>query len=310
MSFCSNCGNKLKEGDVFCGSCGARCDGANGGAQQAAVQQNYQQPAAPVSSVNTEAFSRHAKQMLDIVVGMLIKPASTMKNLVHTVDQTTTLILGAILAIIQGIFSLWTLGQFVSMIDKFIVKFATSMGTLMGALGGGSKSLDASDLLGITNGISQFRKLIKIPYGAAFFHGIVLYLIVAGLIFLGIFLAGKLIAKANVDALKVLKIAVFATIPVIAAEFLKILLSYISSYLGIFVLLIGILISITAIIVSIKEIMEIDDDKLVFVMSVIFAIIIAFSLFAIWTFVVADAKSIQKSIVDSAMKGLNNLLKQ
>lgn len=299
MSFCSNCGTKLQEGDVFCGGCGARFDSANANTAQG----NQQTSAAP--SINTEAVSKHSKQTMDIVLGMLTKPASTIKNLIQIADKNTTLVVGAVLTLIQGLFSLWTLNQFVSMLDKKLITLTKSMGSIMGVLGGGSGSLDASDVAEITKEFAQFKKLIKIPYGNAFFHGIILYLIVAGLLFLGVYLVGKLIVKVDVDPLKAAKLAVFSTIPVLGSELINILVGYINSSLGMFVLLIGIFVSLGVVLVGIKEIFEIQDDNLVFAIAVVFAIVIACSLLAIWKFVLSDITSIKNSVLKDVSKLLN-----
>lgn len=302
MAFCSECGTKLQEGDIFCASCGARIQGGNTGSEPGTQPQGFQQSAAALSSINTEAISRHSRQTLDVILGMLIRPMSTIKNLLHTLDQKSTLIIGAVLALFQGIFSLWKLGQVISSMDKMLISLMKSMSSVMGMVEGGSSGLNPSDFAEITAGYGQLRKIISVPYGKAFLHGIILYLIVAGLAFLGIYVASKLSSKANVNVLNIGKLAILSTIPALGGEVISIIFSYIYSPLGMFVLLAGILVSFAVLIMNIKEVVEIEDDKLVFAASIVLSILVVCSLFAIYKFVLSDIKSIENSIVENAAK--------
>jgi hypothetical protein len=303
MAFCSKCGSEILEGVDFCGNCGARLAEENIDLQQNIQHTISQKPLLTVPSINTNNISNHLKENLAITWNMLIKPVSTIKNLVHTLDQKSTVILAVIFALIQGILSLWKLQSIISSFDKtiasFVTKLSASMGSIMGqSLGGSLNPSSSGDLLGLTKVYNGVKQLIKIPYGKAFLHGIILYLIVVGILFLGIFIAAKLLSKTPANTLNIGKVTILATIPAIGGEFLNIIFSYFSSSLGIFVLLLGLLVSFTTLIMNIKEAVNIEDDKIVYVLSLIFSIVIVCSLFAVWKFILSDVNSIKNSIMN------------
>lgn len=100
------------------------------------------------------------------------------------------------------------------------------------------------------------------------------------------------------------KSGVMSTIPFLGGQVLSIIFFYFSSILGMLILLAGILVSIAVLIMNIKEVVEIEDDKLVFAASIVITILIACSLFAVWRFLLADANSIKNSIMENAEKYL------
>lgn len=310
MSFCSKCGSEILDGVVFCGNCGAKQYGEN-----TYPQENIQYPTSPppslaVLSINTQDISHHLKETLAIIWNMFIKPVSTIKNLVQTLDQKSTIIVAVLFALIQGLLSLWKLQSIISTFDKTIANFSTKLSTSVGSimnpiLGGSLDSSGNGDITGIITFWNQVKQLMKIPYDKVFLHGIILYLIVVGILFLGIFVTAKLLSKAPVNTLNIGKVVILAIIPAIGGEFLSIIFSYFSSSLGILVLLLGILVSFTTLIMNIKEAVEVEDDKLVYALAVVFLIVLACSLFSIWKFILSDINSIKNSL----MNELGNVLK-
>lgn len=306
MLFCSKCGSELLDGSVFCGNCGARQQEVNIDSQQ-----SIQSPIVlAIPSINAKDINNHLKQILTIIWNMVIKPVSTIKNLVNTLDQKSTIIVAVLFALIQGILSVWKLQSMISAVEEIIANFGTKLSTSMGSimsplLGNNYNSLINGDSLGITTAYNQAKQLIKIPYGKVFLQGVILYLIIVGILFLGIFIAAKLLSKAPANTLNIGKVVILAIIPAIGGEFLSIIFSYFSASLGIIVLLLGIFASFTTLIMNIKEAVEIEDDKLVYVLSVIFLIVIAGSLFAIYKFIIIDINSIKNSM----MNQLGNVLK-
>jgi len=288
MSFCQKCGNKLQDGDTFCGDCGARLEGANNSSQQ-----NTQQQYVVMPSINTGAVSKHSKQTLAIILNMIVKPVSTIKDLMHNIDQKSTLILGIVLVLIQGFFSLWKLHQFMGTLDANLIKLASVMSNTINSISGGLDVFSASDFLGISGNYDNASQFIKLPSRNAFLHGIILYLVVVGVMFLGIFVAAKLLSKAYVNSSNIIKLVILATIPALCGELLSILLAYFSFSLGVFTLLMGIIASFTVLIMNIKEAVEIEDDKLAYAVAVVFSIVIACTLFAICRFVLSDINSIK-----------------
>lgn len=306
MLFCSKCGSEILDGSVFCGNCGAKQQDGNIDSQP-----NIKDPIVlAVPSINSKDINNYLKQTIAIIWNMSIKPVSTIKSLVNTLDQKSTIIVAVLFALIQGILSSWRLKSIISAFDEIIANFATNLSSSMGSimspiLGADLNSFNNGDLTGITNGYNQAKQLISIPYDKVFLHGIILYLIVVGILFLGIFVTAKLLSKAPVNTLNIGKVVILAIIPAICGEFLSIIFSYFSSSLGIFVLLLGILTSFTTLIMNIKEAVEVEDDKLVYALAVLFIIVMGCSLFAIWKFILSDINSIKNSV----MNELGNVIK-
>jgi len=298
MSFCQKCGVKLQEGDTFCGDCGARLEGANSNSKQTSGQ-NPQQQYVAMPSINTEAMSKHSKQTLAIILNMIVKPVSTVKDLIKNIDQKSTIILGIVLVLIQGLFSMWKLQQFIDTLDTNLIKLATVMSDTINSISGGLNIFSAGDLLGSSDSYDSARQLIKIPFSNAFLHGIILYIVVVGVMFLGIFVAAKLFSKVYVNSLNIIKLVILATIPSLCGELLSLLLAYFSASLGAVVLLMGIIASFAIIIMNIKEAVDIDDDKITYSLAVIFSIVILCALFAIYKFVLSDVRTIRELLINS-----------
>jgi uncharacterized Zn finger protein (UPF0148 family) len=299
MSFCPNCGIKLQDGDTFCGDCGTRIEGVNNNSQQNTQNPNTQRPSVVVvvPSINTEAVSKHSKQTLAIILNMFTKPMSTIKDLVHALDQKSTIILGVVLALIHGVFSFWKLDQSMAMLGKTLVSLASSMGDVMNSvIGGNLGSLSSSDLFNITGGYNEIKEVLKVPFFNAFLHGVILYAVMIGVLFLGIFVTSKLLSKAKINELSVAKLVILATIPFLGGELSNILFSYLNFSLGMFAFLVGILVSLILIVMNIKEVVDIEDDKLVYGLAVVFSILTACVLFATWKFVLSDMNTIAESL--------------
>ena len=86
MAFCSNCGQQISDGTVFCGNCGAGQDGAGspGGSQ-----------------VDVNEFMDIAKGTL---VGMITSPITTIRSIVN-IKLQYSLIMAGVLAVIYGLVS-------------------------------------------------------------------------------------------------------------------------------------------------------------------------------------------------------------
>jgi Predicted membrane protein len=305
MLFCPNCGAKLQEGDTFCGSCGAKLNGTSVNTQHNIQHQSITKSSS-ISSISSFNFASNITQIIFIIFNSLIKPIASTKKYIQTLNQQTILITGAILAIIQGILSLWKLQQIVSLLSKTLQNFASSIGSIFSIVGGTDLGLiNDSDISGISSIFGEVKKAFKIPYSSVFFHGIILYLIILGLIILGIYIAAKLFSKNNIIVLNIAKLAILSTIPILGGEFFSIILSYLNFTLGTLALLIGILVTFTSIIINIKEVVEIEEDKLVYALAIIFTLVTACALFTIWKFILSDINSIKNSLINNPL----NLLK-
>lgn len=298
MSFCQKCGAKLHEGDTFCGDCGARLEDVKNNLQQPSGQNSQQQYVA-MPSINTKEVSKHSKQTLAIILNMILKPVSTAKDLMKNIDRKSTIILGIVLVLIQGLFTVWKLQQFMDTLDVTLIKLATVMSNIMNSISGGLNIFGVSDLLGSSYSYDKARQLIKIPFSNAFLHGIILYIVVSGIMFLGIFVAAKLFSKVYVNSFKIIKLVIFATIPALCGQLLSLLLAYLSTSLGAVALLMGIIASFTIIIMNIKQAVDIDDDKITYSLAVIFSIVIVCALFVIYKFVLSDVSTIRDLLINS-----------
>lgn len=284
MPFCPNCGNNVTEEDVFCGNCGAKVKSNN------------------VSQQVTDEFRNYSKQnakpsIFNNLAAILIKPVSTIQKIIDEIDQKTIVVLGLLLTIIQGLFLMWSVQQFFSMLGKRVTTLLTQISSLSNMFGG-----NTSDPASLINEFKQFKSLIEVPYSYIFFHGALLFIIAAAVLFIGIYFVLNAMLKVNSGSLTLFKIIILAAIPFMGGELISILISYISLPLGTIILIFGMLISFAAMIFCIKDSANLPADKIIYLVSIITIIMIACINFAIKQFAISDVNSIKNAFIGSYTK--------
>lgn len=222
MAFCRQCGQQIKDGDPFCTLCGA--------------SQNGSTPKASMA-VNNDRIN----DIINIVLGMLLKPISTIRT-VCRLEFTSFAILGGAIAVLTGLLAMWM----TSAIGNFIM-----------------------DIIGFGS-FSSIRG--EIPWGQIFAYSLISTLAVMLGQYLGMFLIGKLMFKSESASTPYLNVAVASSVPTTAAMIIAIILAYIYTPLGLLVLYLGMMVSLVCVYFGTKQIVNGDDDKLVYALPLIYLI--------------------------------------
>lgn len=283
MPFCPNCGNIVAEEDVFCGNCGAKVK-LNNVSQVTDEQRNYSKQNAKPSIFNNLA-------------AILIKPVSTIQRIIDEIDQKSIVVLGLLLTIIQGLFLMWSVQQFFSMLGKRVTALLMQISSLSNMFGG-----NISDPASLLNEFKQFKSFINVPYSYIFFHGAFLFIIAAAVLFIGIYFVLNAMLKVNTGSLTLFKIINLSAIPFMGGELISIIISYISLPLGIIILILGMLISFAVMIFCIKDSVNLPADKIIYLVSTITIIMIVCINLAIKQFTISDINSIKNALIGSYTK--------
>lgn len=289
MSFCSNCGANINEDDIFCGSCGFNVKSDAATSQESTNTNN---------GIKKDSISIPKVPILRDLFSILVRPVSTIENIIKEINQKTIIIISIVFAILQGLFLMWSVQQSFSMLDKKVIEFMKQLSNLDNIFNGlNNNSIDSQSLTFAMGKIDQMKQLIHIPYGSIFIHGAILFAIVVGILFIGIYAISNLIFKIDSGSLTLFKIITLSTVPFLGGELICILLSYISSTLGLVILLLGLLISFSTLLVCIKDSLSLSVDKLIFIISITSIIMAACFAFVSWRFILSDANSIKNSFV-------------
>lgn len=282
--FCSKCGNKLKDDEVFCGNCGTRSREENSTETTLNYQQHGSVNFAEMTNINKEVTAEKFNKVFRIIKPMLITPTSSIKGIVNEIDKTTLIIFNVSLAIIQGLLFTWFFNESVSVISK-------KLSSLISGFGGS-----------LLEGLIDVKEFLKIPYGQIFIQGAVLFLITVGILYLGIYIVVNTIFKSNTNVLDIAKVAALITIPTLVGEILFLLVVYISLPLAIVVFVIGIFISFSTLVIGTTNLINLHDDKVTFGVSITYTVMLASVIFLIYQFVLMDIDSIKNSVVNSFIK--------
>ena len=277
MAFCSNCGNKLEEGDQFCGKCGS----LNG---NAAVEKSMGQTASSSmqASVKSTAFDgdsikRYFGEIWSVAKGMIVAPGTTIVKAGEVLSKEACFIMFGLMAIVQGILSIWSISAVNGSVNSQLSKMPF-IGGLMGGL--------------------------KLPYFKMFLGSTFTLLVAGAALFGALYLIGKSLFKAEVKPLNVLKIVVASFVPYLAAVLVQILLSYISVAIALVPMMFGILVSIISLYEGVKQEFKLTTDKTIILIAISYLIMII-AIYIISTILI---KSYFKSVQNKFMKNdFNNL---
>lgn len=227
MAFCSNCGSKLGDMDQFCPACGAG---------QNQTFNPGQQP--QVKHVNTLDIGKTMGEVVGIVKAMVFSPASIISSVSKGSYGQQSLILAAIMAIVQALMIMLLTRQVVGKM-----------------------------------GVGMF---FRVPYGQVFMYYLLTFIFITGSLFGGVYLVGRFVFKGDVRPMPALSIVVCAGVPFTVAMLLGLILGFISPSLGLAVLFLGGLMSVLCIYSGSKEGMGISDNKTAYTVPLAFIVMLLF----------------------------------
>jgi len=291
MSYCSKCGKKLEEGDIYCPDCGTK---------NIEVNDNVKIKSQTVLNVDT-----NFKIIVNILVNMFLKPITTAKKFINETEKNTVIMLTLFLAAMQGLLGMWRISQIVSSITNIVQDITRKIVGIINLIQpqDSSNVISDSQINEITIEISKIKSYIKIPYGEIFLQNCALVLISVLIIFVIICVANTLLSKKAPERFKYYKTALIVIVPTLYFEFFSIIFSYLSIDLGLALALLGYIFSLICFAMVIDESLVISKDYTVYVVSVTSLVTIVVLILCFEGFM----PSILSSIVSSIMNDIKNL---
>jgi len=244
MSFCRKCGQEINEGVQFCGNCGI----------SAGEEKNLNSSSNEVRRPTNSNFSIYINEILEIAKSMLKKPVSTIVSCDEKLKKESCGILVLILSALFGLSNIWTIKMAISGVEKSVTK--------------------TGGIFGLDQIFAQASNFVNesIPYGKIFFTTGFIFLLGLILLFASNYLIGKYIFKSSVRPETILKVISCSAIPFILILFLRIVVSYISSMLGLIVLFIGIIATIIILFKGIAATLDISEEIVIFIIPISYLI--------------------------------------
>jgi hypothetical protein len=216
--------------------------------------------------VNTDQFGEYFKEILSVVIGLLTKPASTIKNAVISFKKESSFILAGIMVIVQSLLSLWSIRQV--------------MGGVLNVLG---------NIAGMFGGILGGNNL---SYGKVFatslFSTIIILAALSGIIYL----IGKYVFKGQGSFISIWKVVVCAYVPYVIAGLAGIILGYISAAICQAVMIAGMLIFILLLFIGTMDAMKVGDDKAIYIFTTSVAVIFLILFIILRIYITSKMRSI------------------
>ncbi|WP_368491064.1 zinc ribbon domain-containing protein [Clostridium sp. BJN0013] len=259
MSYCSKCGKKFKEEDVYCSDCGSK---------RVDLDENIQIRNKNVQSIKVDI---NFKVVMDILINMFLKPISTAKRFINDSRKDAVIILTIFIAIMHGLLGMWRINQIVSSINYIVIKLAGKILKIINLIVPGeySSSISSNDINEITIQLDRMKSIVKIPYGEIFLQNFILILVSILVVFILLYLANTLLSKSKPRVFQYYKTALIVTVPILYFEFFSILFSYLSFNIGLAIALFGFIVSLVCFVMIIKESLVIPENYTLFVVSFI-----------------------------------------
>lgn len=322
MSFCSNCGTQFRSDDKYCINCGTHINTAPAAPhidqKDNELQKNVTTPnhdkvnsskarnsgSAGDSSKRKNQIStmnrRGAEPLYSIILGIAIKPVINIKRLVKYSNTSLVVMLTIGMAIFQGLLGLWKVQQWYRQLGDGIKAFANQILSYAALISG--TELRTSDLNSFVDTMTKIQKSMNIPYDKIFMQNLLLLLCYVCLYFICIFVVGNGIFKSNATSFNIYKISLFSTLPLLYGETLGIMLSYISSQIGITIFILGAAITLGTQFICFKDELRINSDKIVFTVSIAFVVCLIILLLLFFSFIRSDLTSISGDIWNTLLK--------
>lgn len=278
MKYCHKCGANVKEGDLFCTSCGTK--------QNEEVSDN---------KINlNEKISNTFKQekivnFKDICLNMILKPVTGTKELIEKGNKSLTIALTIFVVFIQGLLGMWQTSQIFSKFGKIALEFIKKLSTLDNLFQGYSDyGMNNREVMDIQNEIQNFKDLIDVPYLKIFFQNVCTIIVIGAVIFFITYLALNLILHKKVDAFRIYKLTIGTLLLIVNFQVVSILCSYLSLLLGTGVMIIGGIVSMISFATIIREVFDINENTTAYLISIFFVVVTVINMILIQKFLLSN----------------------
>lgn len=290
MAYCSKCGTKLEDGDIYCPNCGTR---------RMDIDDNTRNQSG--NSKETLNVNVNFKAAAGIFINMFLKPVTTAKKFINEGKKDTVILLTIFIAILQGLFGIWKMNQISSNINNIIIQSIKKIFEIVQLIypSDSPDSISGDDINEIITAVNRIKSGIKIPYGEIFLENCIVVLIAVLTVFVLACLANALFSKNKPEIFKFYKTSVIIAIPTLYFEFFSIMFSYLSIGLGLLLGLFGITASIVCLTIVINESLMVRENYTLFIVSFI-AIITGLVIMIFFQKVIpSTVSSIVSSIINS-----------
>lgn len=226
--FCTKCGKELKDGKCDCST----------------------KEEKKVEEVKTTTSTNGAfDDLKDILIGIFKEPSTTVKKFANDKNFIISLIFLGACALFSGVFMFC--------LYDALMKLLATLGTLAGGFG---------SLLGLGS-LSGTSSLYSISFGTIFFK-IFFYVAIYLVTYAGMMtLMSKVIFKQNTDFKKILTVTGLSSGFMICSLILGSIFAYVKLGLGLVIFIIGIVLSLVNLVITAKETLEIDKDKILYTVA-------------------------------------------
>ncbi|MCB2295469.1 zinc ribbon domain-containing protein [Clostridium algoriphilum] len=265
MSYCSSCGCKIEEDDLYCPDCGAKVDQTPN--QNNTLNQNTEKIGHAFEHVKSITNQINFTEIIRILKSSALNPVSGGIDFVTNAKKNSVIIITVMLALIQGILGIWRINEIVNNLQTIALDFFQNLSSLANLLGQ-SSSFSFNDLDSLDKAVNQIKLLIPIPYGHIFIWNCAIYLIGVFVLFIFIYLGISILAKSNCIPFSIYKTVLISSLPILSCEIISIIVSYFSIYTGVCFIVLGALISIISLAIIVKDSLQVKENLCVFIVSI------------------------------------------
>ncbi|WP_343759572.1 zinc ribbon domain-containing protein [Clostridium oceanicum] len=239
MLYCKKCGNKLNEGDMFCGNCG-----------QPVEENDSSYDKKEKNNIDVEKIMKDVtmKENVNYLLNMIVKPMDSLKNQMNKCTDAFFYVLALVLSLI------------ISVTQILIIKIGVkSIMRLLGEQGGIFNLFNPGNYMDEINGM--FTKMFIQSAIWSIINLIFLTLIISGII--------KVMKNINFNEIwkKVFKVLVSCMIPLVFFYFIGAISLAISIYISIIFIFIGGLIYIIGLFKGLNYHLKLNEDKCIYVVA-------------------------------------------
>lgn len=273
MSFCSECGTKLENDDLFCPKCGTKTSG-----KEYNLLENDKSPNSNHNEIMDE-FGSIGKTILKV----FLKPVSSAKEFIEKSEKNHVIVFTILFTIMQGILGIWKTSQIVTSLQSAVLSFMEQVISIFNKIQPGS-IFNSSELGDMSKEINSIKSAMNIPYGKIFMQNCVLFLLAIIVTFIIISIVISVFSKNKLQVFTIYKAVLICAVPILYFEILSIIFSYISFSVGAIIFILGILISAACFNAITRDVLSLDENLSVILTAVSFVISILAVLLCLQSF--------------------------